>query len=169
MLRILASSCAAALIAGSATAAPRVFDALTGCWDATGQLRGKPAHSLARGQWAIDRKYFLLQLVGAPGGKHYAAAIFFGEQADGRIVAHWLDMFGAEFSQYLGRGTATATTVVTDFAYPDGPTRNEISLLPDGKWRMLVTETPAGKPQDVFSDYRFTRARCAATFPLTAN
>jgi len=167
-LRGLAAACAALLTAGPAASAPKIFDALAGCWTVTGVVRGKPIENLARGQWAIDGKYFLLQLVGAPSGKPYAAALFFGQKADGGVVVHWLDIFGADESQYLGRGQATATTVVTDFPYPDGPTRNEISLEPDGRWRMLVTETPAGKPKAVFSDYQFTHATCgAARFPLS--
>ena len=167
--RVLIAALAAGLVAAPAMAAPKVFDALAGCWDVSGVVRGKPIRNIAKGAWAIDHQYFLLQLVGAPGGKPYAAALFFGTKSDGTILLHWLDRFGADFSQYPGNGTATATTVVTDFAYPDGPTRNAISLEPAGKWRMLVTETPTGKPQDVFSDYRFTPARCASVFPLTAN
>jgi hypothetical protein len=153
---------------GAAPARPaRIFDHLTGCWSVEGTVRGRPVTNFAKGRWILDGAYFLLQLKTPPGARPYNAAIFFGRQANGAVLVHWLDALGAEFSQYPGRGTETPTRVVTDFAYPDGPTRNEITLLPGGRWRMLVTETPAGKPTRVFSDYAFQPAACgAADFQL---
>jgi hypothetical protein len=154
--------------AAAKPAPPSVYDALVGCWKLDGQVRGKPALQLARGRWVLEHKYFLLDLINAPGAKPYGAAILFGQEANGQVVVHWLDTFGAEYSKTLGRGTDTATTTDVLFAYPDGPTRNRITLLPGGHWRMLVTDTPAGKPTDVFSDATATRAACPAAdaFPL---
>jgi len=154
--------------AGAATSKPpRVFDRLAGCWSVTGVVRGKPVTNLAKGQWVLGGAYFLLQLKTPPGEKPYQAAIFFGRTDKGEIVVHWLDAFGAEYSQFSGRGLETATGANTSFPYPDGPTRNQISLLPGGRWRMLVTEQPTGKPIDVFSDYVFAPSACGTTaFPL---
>jgi len=153
-----------ALAAGNAQAAEpkpaRVFDRLAGCWSVTGQVRGKPIRNLASGRWVIDGAYFLLQLKTPPGEKPYQAAIFFGRKEKGEILIHWLDRFGAEYSQYPGVGVETATGVDATWAYPDGPTRNRISLLPGGRWRMLITEEPTGKPEDVFSDYVFAPMAC---------
>jgi hypothetical protein len=160
----LAAAVSVALAAGGSSAAQpqpvRVFDRLAGCWTVSGQVRGKPIRNLASGRWVLDGAYFLLQLKSAPGEKPYQAAIFFGRKAKGEILVHWLDPFGAEFSQYPGLGLETATGVDATWAYPDGPTRNQISLLPGGRWRMLVTEQPTGKPVDVFSDYVFAPMAC---------
>jgi hypothetical protein len=163
--------CAGIVLAGSARAeAPipkTVFDAMTGCWSTAGVLRGKPFRQLAQGRWVLDQKYFLLQFVSARGDKPYGAAWFFGRDAKGGVVVHLLDIFGGEYSKTLGLGDATASRISTLFDYPDGPTRNVITLEPGGTLRMLITETPSGKPQDVFSDARFTRAACGkAVFPL---
>jgi hypothetical protein len=160
----LAAAAAVAFAAGGGVAAtpksPRVFERLAGCWSVTGVVRGKPVTNLAKGQWVLGGAYFLLQLKTPPAEKPYQAAIFFGRMEKGEVLVHWLDPFGAELSQYPGRGTETATGVDATWAYPDGPTRNQISLLPGGRWRMLVTETPTGKPMDVFSDYVFAPMAC---------
>lgn len=164
--------CAGIVLAGAAAAAetspPKtVFDAMTGCWTTAGVLRGKPFRQFAQGRWVLDRKYFLLQFVAAPGDKPYAAAWFFGRDAKAGVVVHLLDIFGGEYSKTLGLGEATASRISTLFDYPDGPTRNLITIEPGGGLRMLITETPSGKPQDVFSDARFTPVACGKTvFPL---
>jgi hypothetical protein len=159
---IAALAMAVALAAPAKTAPPpRLFDHLTGCWRITGNVRGKPAHPHAKGGWVMDRQYFLLQLASGPRDKPYKAAIFFGRTEDGHVVVVWLDPFGGEFSQTEGRGAETPEQVVTDFPYPDGPTRNEITRTPQG-WRMLVTETPTGQPTRVFSDYLARPAPCSA-------
>jgi hypothetical protein len=158
----------AALILAAALAAPaeaaearRPFDGLQGCWTIAGQVRGKPTAPHAKGRWVLDGKYFLLQLIAGPGEKPYQAAVFFGRTDDGRVIVHWLDIFGGEYSQVHGRGTETPDKVVTDFPYADGPTRNEVTLHPGG-WRMLVTETPTGQATRVFSDYDARPAACSS-------
>ena len=162
-MRLIAVSAAALLLGGQAHAVPkRVFDALTGCWQVHGAVRGQAAHQLAKGGWTLGGKYFLLQLAALPPDKPYQAAIFVGTDDHGQVVAHWLDVFGGEYSKTLGRGSETADGLDLTFDYPDGPTRNRVSLLPGGRWRMLVTETPKGQAERVFSDYELTPAACPA-------
>jgi hypothetical protein len=45
---------------------PDIVGALKGCWKAPGQVRGKNATSVARGEWHLGRRYFVLHLKSVP-------------------------------------------------------------------------------------------------------
>src|SRR5581483_4195312 len=93
MLNILALAAAAA--APAPNAVPAVVGGLAGCWDVTGQVRGKDAPSIARGDWHIGRLYFMFQLRSVVAGKPYTAAIIYGRGAKpGTIGSYWLDVVG---------------------------------------------------------------------------
>jgi hypothetical protein len=51
--------------------------------------------------------------------------VFVGWNAKrGEYVAHWIDVFGGDFSETLGHGRAAGDSIVLLFRYPDGDFRN---------------------------------------------
>jgi len=70
------------LVAATAGAAlppnklPDVVGGLAGCWTATGQVRGKDASAIARGDWHPGRGYFVLYLRQVPPAQVYEPLAF---------------------------------------------------------------------------------------------
>ncbi len=171
-LALFATAVAASPPANAAVKPGPAFERLAGCWQIDGVVAGKPIKHLAKGGWRLDGNYFVYQEQSAPGEPAYQAVAFFGRRDDGKLVMHWLDTYGGQYSQTTGFGEEKADRIEVDTPYPDGPMHSVITWAstgaspaasagePTGGWRMRITEHPNGKPEQLFSDYRFSRVGC---------
>src|SRR3954447_10866561 len=97
----------------AAAAAPqppglRALSGLAGCWKAPGQVRGRDATSVARGEWHLGGRYFVLHLKSLTPKQPYEAAITYGAGKKPReIGSFWMDTFGGLYEPSLGLGAAT--------------------------------------------------------------
>jgi len=159
------AACLAAAIASPASAAAAkpgpTFERLAGCWRIQGVVAGQQVRHLAKGEWRLDHSYFVYQEQSAPKEPAYSAVAFFGRRDDGKLVMHWLDIYGGQYSQTTGFGEEKADRIEVDTPYPAAPMHSVITWDNAG-WRMRLTEHPAGKPERLFSDYRFSPAPCDA-------
>src|SRR5690242_13942232 len=100
LLPVVAAALAAGVIvhqpAQAATKPGPAFERLAGCWKIDGVVAGKPVRHLAKGEWRLDRNYFVYQEQSAPDEPAYAAVAFFGRRDDGKLVMHWIDTFGGQ-------------------------------------------------------------------------
>lgn len=152
------------LLAAAATPSnfvPRAVAGLSGCWTVRGEVRGKDATSVARGEWHLGRRYFTLHLRSVPPVELYEAAITFGAgEKPGQIGSFWMDTFGGLYEPSLGLGTVDADGFDLDYRFPDAVYRNRFTHRAKG-WEWTIVEQSPGKPDKLFADYHLTPTSCA--------
>ena len=149
----------AAAAAQPANTAPAVLGGLEGCWKAPGQVLGKDAASVARGEWHLGGRYFMLHLRAVSPKQPYEAALLYGAgEKPTAINAFWADSFGGAFST-PGTGAVASDGFAVTYAYPDSTYINRFTRSGKG-WRWTITEQAAGKPDKLFAQYNLTPASC---------
>ena len=139
---------------------PEAVGGLAGCWKVAGQVRGEDATSIARGDWHLDRRYFVLHLRSVPPAQPYEAAIYYGGGAKmGAVGSFWMDTFGGLYDPSLGLGAVTADGFALDYRFPDSVYTNRFRRTTAG-WVWTIIEKPRDKPERLFAEYRFSRASC---------
>lgn len=139
--------------------ATRYLAQLTGRWDLTGTVRGKPAHYRAQGSWVLNGGWLRFAMLDVATPPRYEAQLFVGYDAKaGDYVAHWLDRFGAAGARVVATGTRTERTLVLLFPYPEGAFRDTLTLAGDFDSGTLLLEAQG---QDgawsTFASYRLQR------------
>ncbi|HEX5259756.1 MAG TPA: hypothetical protein VFW35_13375 [Sphingomicrobium sp.] len=147
-----------AAVAAPSNAVPAV-GGLEGCWKAPGQVRGTDATSIARGEWHLGGRYFILHLKAVAKKDPYEASLLYGagEKPDS-INAYWMDTFGGAYST-SGKGAATGDGFDVVYAYPDSVYTNRFTRAGKG-WRWTIMEQASGKPEKLFAEYRLTPTAC---------
>lgn len=150
---------AAAVAAGTQTPGLKALDRLSGCWSAPGQVRGKDATSVARGEWHMGGRYFMLHVRAVSATHPYEAALLYGagEKPQG-LTAFWMDSLGGAFST-SGSGGATSDGFTVEYRYPDAVYTNRFVRVAKG-WRWTILEQATGKPQTLFAEYQLRPAGC---------
>jgi hypothetical protein len=149
----------AAAAAATSPAALKPFTGLEGCWRGSGVVLGKPNTDVARGEWHLGGRYFLLQLRALDPAHPYSAAILYGEGgAAGEVSSYWMDSFGGAYST-TGKGTAAADGISVDYTYPNGVYTNR--FVREGRgWHWTIDEKAPGKPARRFAEYHLAPAPC---------
>lgn len=150
------------LLAAAIAATPPGLSAvggLTGCWSVRGQVRGKDASSIARGEWHLGGRYFTLHLRQVT-KQPYEAAISYGagEKPDA-IGSFWMDTFGGLYEPSLGLGTITPGGFALRYRFPDAVYANHFERRGKG-WHWTIIEEVPGKADKLFADYSLTTASC---------
>jgi hypothetical protein len=152
---------AAAAVAAQPNRVPAAVGGLMGCWKVAGQVRGKDATSIARGDWHLGRRYFVLHLRSVPPAQPYEAAIYYGAgEKAGAVGSFWMDTFGGLYTPSLGLGSVTAEGFTLDYRFPDAVYNNHFQRTGKG-WAWTIVEKLRDKPERLFAEYRLTRATCA--------
>lgn len=150
---------AAAAVAASNTV-PADVGGLQGCWKAPGHVRGKDATSVARGEWHLGKRYFVLHLRSVPPSQPYEAAITYGAgEKSGGVGSFWMDTFGGLYEPSLGLGAVTSDGFSLDYRFPDAVYHNVFRRSGSG-WRWTIVERAEGKPDKLFAEYRLSPASC---------
>ena len=149
-----------ALVAlASADQVPPEVGGLQGCWKVSGQVLGKDATSVARGEWHLGHRYFMLHLRSVVQKNPYEASLIYGAgDKPGSINSFWMDSFGGAFST-SGKGAATSDGFEIVYTYPDSAYTNHFTRSPKG-WHWTILEEVPGKPKKVFAEYKLARASC---------
>lgn len=138
---------------------PATVGGLAGCWKAPGEVRGKGAMSIARGEWHLGRRYFMLHLKSIAPKLPYEAALVYGAgQKPGEIGSFWMDTFGGAYGA-LGAGVVTSDGFSVTYNYPDAAYTNRLVRKGRG-WVWTIVEKPDGKPERLFAEYRLSPASC---------
>jgi hypothetical protein len=139
---------------------PPIVGALEGCWKAPGNVRGKNATSVARGEWHLGRRYFVLHLKSVPPAEPYEAAITYGAgEKEGGIGSFWMDTFGGLYEPSLGLGRVETDGFNLDYKFKDAVYHNSFRRVGRG-WRWTIVEQPFSNPQRLFARYDLTRTSC---------
>jgi hypothetical protein len=132
---------------------------LAGCWTVKGQVRGKDASSIARGEWHLGQRYFILHLRQTT-TQPYEAAITYGagEKPDA-IGSFWMDTFGGLYEPSLGLGRTSPGGFTLSYRFPDALYVNRFERQRDG-WHWSIAEQAPDRPDKLFADYTLIRASC---------
>lgn len=139
---------------------PEAVGGLFGCWKVPGEVRGKDATSIARGEWHLGRRYFMLHVKSvAPKLSYEAALTYGGGQKPGEIGSFWMDTYGGAYGA-LGAGAVTSDGFDVIYTYPDSVYTNRFRRVGRG-WTWTIVEKPADKPERIFAEYHFSPASCS--------
>jgi hypothetical protein len=156
MIALLGS--VAAAVAAPPNAIPTI-GGLEGCWKAPGKVQGKEATSIARGEWHLGRRYFMLHLRSVSRKKPYEASLLYGAgDKPEAINAYWMDSFGGAYST-AGKGTVTNDGFTVVYTYPDSLYTNRFERTGNG-WRWTIMEKVPDKPGRLFAEYNLVHASC---------
>jgi hypothetical protein len=155
------------LTTGAASAAPVARPAdpflaqLSGRWDMTGTVSGKPVHQHGEGRWVLKGAWLCLTIVDAASPPSYVASVYLGfDRRQHDYIAHWLDQFGAAGARVVATGRREGQTLVLLFPYAEGAFRDTFTLAADGASGTLLLESQAKDGGwSTFASYRLTRAR----------
>lgn len=149
--------------------ADAVLERLLGEWIMRGHVMGDSVtYRLHVGRQLMGRFVELhMRDVSVP--SQYEGRVFIGADTIApRIIAHWMDSFGAAYSVPPGVGTARGDTVQFTINYTTGEFHDILSANADGTWRLLITARTA-EGVSVFADYVLSRAAAVPTPPAPAD
>ncbi|WP_448662766.1 hypothetical protein ACG3SL_19265 [Sphingomonas sp. CJ20] len=169
-IAILPLALAATLVAAPIRPDPAAgaLSGLTGCWDAPGQVMGKPVRMAVRGSWRLGERYILVEMHGLDPADPYDAAIVMGGHDGDKLAGWWMDSFGAGYSA-AGKGAVTNGVLEIDYAYPDAGYRNRLERKGKG-WHWTITERKPDGSTRAFAAYDLTPTPCGdQSFPFDVN
>jgi hypothetical protein len=151
----------AAAIAAEAPNAPGLsaVGGLAGCWKVAGQVRGKDAASIARGEWRLGGRYFMLHLRQVTQQPYEAAITYGAGEKPEAIGSFWMDTFGGLYEPSLGLGATSPGGFTLSYRFPDALYVNRFERQGEG-WRWTIVEQAPGKPDKTFADYSLTPIDC---------
>ena len=117
-----------------------LVDNLAGEWKLTRKIRGQSLENTVKAEWVLNRQFLLVHMKDVATPAQYEAMVYIGyDNASGRYVAHWIDVFGGRFSETLGYGRREVNSINFVFEYPDGPFHNTFTWNPENKtWLFLM-------------------------------
>ena len=169
LCRFLVTFLALAALAPAGTAAEppeatRFLGQLSGEWDMTGTVLGKPAHYRAHGAWVLNGAWLELSMVDVGRPPAYQADLYIGYDATAQdYIAHWLDRFGAAGARVVASGERHERTLVLHFPYAEGAFRDTLTLAGDSASGTLLIEAQrADGSWSTFAAYRMRRSAAPA-------
>jgi hypothetical protein len=158
---VLGMSLTAPPAAGQTPAAgDSLLQRLVGRWRMSGTVRGIPAEYDLDAVPVLRGQFVRLHMVDRSQAPQYEAMVFLGvDSATSRLVAHWLDVFGAGYSVTLGMGDRPqGATLAFAFAYPDGAFRDTFTYdHTTDTWRFLLENGDGKGGWRTFADYAVRR------------
>ena len=169
MRRVLAlagivSSCPAHYLAGQSPPAP-LLQRLVGQWTMTGTVRTRPVTYRLEGAWVLQGRFLELHMQDvANTPPKYEARVFIGpDTLPARVLAHWLDNFGAVYSVPPATAASQGTRSPLDFPYPDGAFHD--TFVYDSRsdtWTIHLDAADGAGGWKRFAEYRAGRHRGAS-------
>lgn len=140
-------------------AATRYLAQLTGDWQMSGSVLGKPVRYRAHGRWILNDAWLELSMVDAAQPPQYQAQLYIGYDGKAQdYVAHWLDRFGAAGARVVATGERHERTLVLHFPYAQGAFRDTLTLAPDyGSGTLLLEAQQTDGSWSTFASYRLLR------------
>ena len=107
---------------GAHNALPNLLARLSGEWTMTGDVRGKPVNYQLHSEAVLNNTFIELHMTDVSAPPKYEARVFIGfDPKTQRIIAHWIDSFGAAFSIPPGIRRIDGNQIEFEIPYPDGP------------------------------------------------
>lgn len=98
-----------------------LLDKFLGDWNIVRKFKSRKAENRAKVSWILNHQFLLIDMRDVNDPPRYEASIHIGyNPKEERYVAHWIDVFGGEFSETLGFGKRDGDSIEFTFKYPDG-------------------------------------------------
>ena len=135
-----------------------VLERLVGTWQLVGTVRGDSVRYRGEGRRLLQGRFVELHLEDRTSPPAYEARIAIGaDTTPGRVLAHWLDNFGAAFSVPHGSGQVVGDTLQFGIVYRDGPFRDTFVFARDGSWTLHIESRDARGRWQTFARYAAVR------------
>lgn len=138
-----------------------LLDHLIGQWRMTGSVRGRPATYTLDAARVLQGRFVELHMTDVHRPPAYEARVFVGADiAEGRVIAHWLDNFGAAYSIPHATGRVRGDTLFLAFPYPAGAFRDTFTY--DSRadsWHFLLEAADSTGGWSRFAEYDVGRSR----------
>ncbi len=162
LIGAVAAWCTMPLGAQTPAAPPRIplFERLIGQWTMTGAVRGQPVTYRLDATWVLQRRFVQLHMVDAEHTPpQYEARVFIGpDTLPGRILGHWLDIFGAAYSVPPATGLVSDDSLTLDFPYPSGGFHDTFVYdAATDTWTIRLDAADGGGGWKRFAEYRARR------------
>jgi hypothetical protein len=121
----------------------------------TGTVRGEPATYTLVATRTLQGRFVELHMTDVQVPPQYEARVFIGVDGAGdRLIAHWMDSFGAAASVPPGTGPTRGDTLWLAFAYPDGAFRDTFVYDRRARvWRMRLESADGFGSWRPFAEY----------------
>lgn len=131
---------------------PPALKALDGNWVMSGDVMGKPVtYRLVAGP-TLQGTFTELHMSDIQVPSQYEARVFIGYDADSKkVIAHWMDSFGAKYSIPHGTGRVTGNSVQFTIPYESGSFRDTFTYNPASKTWLFVLE--AAQPDGTWKHF----------------
>jgi len=132
---------------------------LVGRWEIERTIRRTRERNLVEVRWVLGRRFVEMHMVDVARPPKYEALVLIGHDASqGRYVAYWTDVFGAQYSG-VGYGRRVGDSVDFVFDSPDGSRfHNTFTWDPgDGAWRSLMESESRAGVRAFFAEDRYRR------------
>jgi hypothetical protein len=131
---------------------PPALKALDGNWVMSGDVMGKPVtYRLVAGP-TLQGTFTELHMSDIQVPSQYEARVFIGYDADRKkVIAHWMDSFGAKYSIPHGTGRVTGNSVQFTIPYESGSFRDTFTYNPASKTWLFVLE--AAQPDGTWKHF----------------
>jgi hypothetical protein len=152
----LALAAASPLAAQGAARDPgeELLDRLVGTWRMEGHVRGEPVTYRLVARRVLQGRFVELHMEDAARPPQYEALVFVGRDSTGRVVAHWMDSFGAAYSIPHGEGRIAGDTLRFDIPYPDGTFRDTFTYdRARRRWRLRIDAADGRGGWSPFAEY----------------
>jgi hypothetical protein len=131
---------------------------LSGDWELTGTVQGKPAHYRAHGACVLNRSWLEFSMRDVATPPAYEARVYIGyDRGADDYIAHWLDKFGAAGARVLGSGHLSGRTLVLNFPYAEGAFRDTLTLADAGRGTLLIEAQDKDGRWSTFALYQMKR------------
>lgn len=158
---LLALSWQSAHAAGTYTR-PALLAALDGHWTMVGDVRGKPVKYDMEAFPTLNGTFTEMHMKDVRVPSEYEARVFIGVDESGKVIAHWLDSFGAIYSIPHGAGSITGNVIVFTIPYPSGSFRDTLTYQPDQKiWLLDIEAAKSDGSWQHFAKYTIRRKSAA--------
>lgn len=140
---------------------PTLLLKLDGNWVATGDVMGKPVQYNVVTAPALQGQFTEMSMNDVQVPSQYEARLFIGFDSDSnRVIAHWLDSFGAQYSIPHGTGNISDNIIEFIFPYPSGSFKDRFEYSPEGDtWTLEITAQQPDGTWEHFATYSFRRVK----------